>query len=693
MKEKVGFISKRMIVLALMLVVFAAAVLYKILHIQQKEGGFLVKQASQTTVTFREIRPDRGNIYDSNGNLLVTTLPLYTIAMDPTVASDAVFKAGIKGLSDSLAVQLTGKSSREIARKITKYRKAGRRYIPLKRNVPFHEVARFEAFPILEKGRFKGGLVKQNDNKRTKPFKSIASRTLGYVKDSLLVGLEGAYSSYLQGENGYRLMQKISGGEWKPIPSSEDVAPVDGADIVMHMDIRIQDMAHNVLMKQLQKYEAEAGCVVLMEVETGAIKAIVNLKRIKEDEYAEVYNYAVGERTEPGSTFKLFSYMLALDDGLIDTADLIETGNGIFKFYNQKIEDSHRGGFGEITIKEAFEKSSNIAIAKLIEKHYGEDPQEFIDRLASLGVKEKLGLEIPGERAPDIKDTQDSKWSKVSLPWMAFGYELSMTPLQILTYYNAIANDGEVVKPFFVKEIRRAGRPIYQFKPEQINNAICSKETLGKLQAMMEGVVKQGTAKNIYSKRFDSAGKTGTCQLEYWKEGEKEYQSSFVGYFPVENPKYSCISVVYKPNTKKGFYGNIVAAPVFEELRNLLYSEQVAAMDKLDTVNYYHLPKSKGYSEDLAKISEELKWVSNMQEDESKLMTLETDGKVLKAKKVNELNGQVPNLIGLSLKDALFILENKGASVKVKGFGKVRKQSLKVGTKISRGLEITLELG
>ncbi len=693
MKEQVGFISKRMIVLALMLVVFATAVLYKILHIQQNEGGFLVKQASQTTVTFREVKPGRGNIYDANGNLLVTTLPLYTIALDPTVASDEVFNAGIKGLADSLAVQLPGKSSRDIAKKIKRYRKSGKRYIPLKRNVPFHEVARFENFPILIKGRFKGGLVKENDNKRTKPFKSIASRTLGYVKDSLFVGLEGAYSSYLRGENGYRLMQKISGGEWKPVPSSEDVAPVDGADVVMHMDIRIQDMAHNVLKKQLQKFEAESGCVVLMEVETGAIKAIVNLKNTKEDQYEEVYNYAVGERTEPGSTFKLFSYMLAMEDGLIDTADRIETGNGVYKFHRQKIEDSHRGGFGEISIKEAFEKSSNIAIAKLIEEHYGKDPQEFIDRLASLGIKEKLGLEIPGERAPDIKDTKDPKWSGVSLPWMAFGYELRMTPLQILTYYNAIANEGEVVKPFFVKEIRRAGRPIYEFKPEQINNAICSKETLGKLKAMMEGVVSNGTAKNIYSERFSSAGKTGTCQLEYWKEGAKQYQSSFVGYFPVENPKYSCISVVYKPNPKKGFYGNIVAAPVFEELRNLLYSEQVTAMDKLDTVNYFHLPRTKGYADDLSAISKELKWASNMEGSEGGLMSLENDGAILKAKKIRETKGLVPNLIGLSYKDALFMLENDGMKVKVKGFGKVRKQSLKVGTKILAGQEITLELG
>ncbi len=693
MKEQVGFISKRMIILALMLVVFAAAVLYKIVHIQQKEGGFLVKQASQTTVTFREVKPDRGNIYDANGNLLVTTLPLYTIAMDPTVSSDELFNSGIKGLGDSLSIQLPSKSAKEISKKIKRYRAAGRRYIPLKRNVPFHEVAKFETFPILKKGRFKGGLIKENDTKRTKPFKSIASRTLGYVKDSLLVGLEGAYSSYLKGENGYRLMQKISGGEWKPIPSSEDVVPVDGADIVMHMDIRIQDMAHNVLKKQLQKFEAEAGCVVLMEVETGAIKAIVNLKRTRENEYAEVYNYAVGERTEPGSTFKLFSYMLALDDGLIDTAEIIDAGNGIYKFHNQKIEDSHRGGFGKITVKEAFEKSSNIAIAKLIEEHYGENPQEFIDRLASLGIKEKLGLEIPGERTPDIKDTDDPKWSLVSLPWMAFGYELQMTPLQILTYYNAIANDGEVVKPFFVKEIRRAGRPIYEFEPEQLNNAICSKETLGKLREMMEGVVSRGTAKNIYSERFSSAGKTGTCQLEYWKEGAKQYQSSFVGYFPVENPKYSCISVVYKPNTKKGFYGNIVAAPVFEELRNLLYSEQVAEMNTIDTVNYSQLPMTKGFGDELSDIAQELQWASNMDQNSSELLSIKNDGKVLKVKKMSNLDGVVPNLVGLSFKDALFILENKGMNVKVNGFGKVKKQSVKMGAKISKGQEITLELG
>jgi cell division protein FtsI (penicillin-binding protein 3) len=693
MKEQVGFISKRMIVLALLLVVFATSILYKIISIQQKEGTFLIKQASQTTVTFREVKPGKGNIYDSNGNLLVTTLPEYTIVLDPTVASDEIFNEGIDALSDSIANVLEGKSSAQIKEKIKNHRRQGKRYLPLRRKVHFHELSRYRSFPILKEGRFKGGLVLENKTTRVMPFDEVAARTLGYEKEGLLVGIEGAYANYLSGENGYRLMQKISGGEWKPVPSSEDVSPIDGADVVMHMDIRIQDMAHNVLKKQLEEYEAEAGCVILMEVETGAIKAAVNLKRTEESGYQELYNYAVGESTEPGSTFKLLSYMLPLEDGLIDTADRVETGNGKFKFYGQLIKDSRTGGFGEISVKEAFELSSNIAIAKLIEEHYGENPQEFIDRLSRLGINQKLNLEILGESAPDIKDTNDPKWSKVSLPWMAFGYELRMTPLQILTYYNAVANNGEVLKPFYVKEVRRAGRSIYQFEPEVLNNSLCSNETLRKLQDMMKGVVESGTAKNIYSERFSSAGKTGTCQLEYWKEGSREYQSSFVGYFPVENPKYSCITVVYKPNISKGFYGNVVAAPVFEELRNLLYSEQKTEMVEMDTVDYKRLPGSKGFASDLGKVSRELSLASNIELEESDFLAVESKGGVLKASKVKIDEGFLPNLIGMTARDAVYMLENIGLKVKLKGFGKVKKQSHKKGTKIVKGLEITLELG
>ncbi|MGB0428727.1 MAG: peptidoglycan D,D-transpeptidase FtsI family protein, partial [Flavobacteriales bacterium] len=427
------------------------------------------------------------------------------------------------------------------------------------------------------------------------------------------------YHSEISGEKGFEMVQKISGGGTKPLPSPKDIESVDGADLVSYLDIRIQDLCHNSLLHQLKTYQAESGSVVLMETKTGAIKAMVNLKRGRDSLYRETQNFAVGAATEPGSTFKLFSYMVAMEDGYIDTNDLIETGKGVRKFYKQTMRDSRHGGFGDITIKEAFELSSNIAIAQVIEDNYGENPQRFIDRLARFGLHQPIGVDIPGEAHPKIKQTSDQTWSKVSLPWMAYGYEVTMAPIQLLTFYNAIANGGEMIKPRLVKEIQRAGRRIKTIPKEVLNPKICSDATLGKLKAMMEGVVEQGTAKNIYSEQFSSAGKTGTCQVDYWKTNQKrQYQSSFAGYFPKEDPKYSCIVVVQKPNTSIGFYGNVVAAPVFETIRNALFTENTQDFENQEDIEFSKLPQRlKGSANQFSALAELMDWESDIEDDNS----------------------------------------------------------------------------
>lgn len=688
--------SSKLMLLALGLFICMLAIPFRLMYIYFNDGAYYKDLGEKTTVKRDEITPSRGSIYDEAGNLLLTSLPIYTVAIDPSIPKQKLIDEFLQPLSDSLAILFPERyENRSFYKRFLSAKSTNSKYLIIQRNLNYTQVKQLKALPILNKGRFKGGLVVEKKDTRKQPFGILAKRTLGYqVEDSPNdVGLEGSYSNELSGEKGYMMVQKISGGKSKPLPSSNDLEPVDGADIVTYIDVRMQDLCHNALLDQLEKYEAESGTVVLMETNTGAIKAIVNLRRGTDDVYRETKNYAVGDATEPGSTFKLISYMVAMEDGYIDTNDLIETGNGTAYFYKQKMEDSHHGGFGTVTVKEAFEVSSNIAIAKIIEEHYGDDPQRFVDRIARLGVTKPIGIDIPGEAMPKIKTTDDPGWSLVSLPWMAYGYELSITPVQLMSYYNAIANNGELVKPQVIKEVRRAGRVVKTFPKEVLNSKICSDATIGKLKDMMAGVVEKGTATNIRSEQFSSAGKTGTCQVNYWK-GTKEYQSSFAGYFPKDNPKYTCMVVVQKPNTSIGFYGNVVAGPVFEKIRNGLYTEDSEELEIIDETQYSLLPKNMLVgSEEFKHFSRKMKWVSNHDKEVTGWLEIKSDSLELQAEFSSMgVENEMPKVVGMNLMDALFILENKGLNVKYSGIGKVTKQSISPGKSFKTNQTITLDL-
>ena len=405
----------------------------------------------------------------------------------------------------------------------------------------------------------------------------MAERTVGYERKDengyyTRVGLEGAYGYYLRGKEGRRLKQKIAKGEWKPIGVGNIVEPRDGYDVISTIDVNIQDIAHNALLTSLEKFKAEHGCVVVMETATGEIKAISNLGRTEEGKYYEDRNYAVYESHEPGSTFKLMAMVAALEDKVIDTSQVIDTENGRVKFYDRTAIDSKRGGYGKVSVARAFELSSNTAFAKMINEPYAKDPKRFVKRLFNMGLNEKLGLEIKGEGAPYFPYPGDKNWYGTTLPWMAFGYGVQLTPLQTLTFYNAIANDGEMVKPRFIKKVKEWDVTVEEFDKEVINPRIASQSTIDAVKVMMENTVRRGTAKNIYSPAFSMAGKTGTCQTEYWIEPNR-YISSFAGYFPADNPQYSCIVVIHKPEKSIGYYGNIVAAPVFKQIAQKIYTD------------------------------------------------------------------------------------------------------------------------
>lgn len=695
------YIIRRLYTLYAIAILVGIGIIGRIAFIQFIEGSKWKTKAENLTTKLVNIEAVRGNIFATDGSLLATSVPIYEIRFDPNAdaISDEYFNQNVDSLAYSLSTLLNDKSTRAWKQALINARNGGSRYFLVKRNASYNELKAMRDFPIFRKGRFKGGFIYLQQNKRQKPFQVLAARTIGYDIDGIKpVGLEGAYKEVLRGKEGKRLMQKIAGGVWMPLSDENEVDPEDGKDLITTIDLNIQDVAENALLTQLKRQDADHGCVVLMEVQTGEIKAIANLSRNENGNYYENYNYAIGESTEPGSTFKLASYMVALEDGYIDIHDSIETGQGVFEFYDTKMYDSHKEGFGKITVKRAFEVSSNIAIAKIINQHYGKNPQKFIDGLYSMNLNKPLGIEIFGEGKPYIKSVSEDSWSGISLPWISHGYELSQTPLQILTFYNAVANNGKMIKPKFVREIRHRGKVIKSFDTEVINPGICSQSTIQKVREMLEGVVQEGTATNLKNANYKIAGKTGTAQIANEKYGYRydskvSYQASFCGYFPAENPKYSCIVVVNAPS-RNVYYGNLVAGPIFKEIADKVYATSIEIHKDLDETQYAKLkPASKsGYKSDLETVFASLEIPANGKTDGSDWINTYAQADEVKLKAFQPSEEYIPDVRGMDAQDAIYILENLGVQVIISGRGAVRTQSVKPGTNSKAVKQIVLEL-
>ena len=578
MNKKKQFVTK-MTFVAVSLLLLGLSVGYKLVYLQLVEGDKYERLSEKTTVKNFEITPIRGNIYAQDGSLLATSVPRYSIYFDAVTVKNSIFKNNIKALSDSLS-SLFGKSSNHYRNLLVGARSQKNRYKRLASDMSFEQMSRVRTFPMFRLGGVKGGLIVERKTVRERPLGKIAERTVGYEQRQpngqyLRVGLEGAYGNRLRGVPGLQLRQKIANGEWKPLTNSYQQEPLDGFDVFTTIDVNIQDITHHALLKSLEDFEAEHGTAIVMETQTGAIRAVANLGRTQEGKYYEKLNYAIGESHEPGSTFKLMALVAALEDKVVDTTTVIDTKNGILTFYGKyHVRDSKKGGYGKISLAEVFERSSNTGMVQAIYENYKSRPELFVNRLINMGLSEPLGVPVLGEGIPKIPHPKDSDWDGLDLPWMAYGYGVSLTPLQTLTFYNGIANNGVMVKPRFVDQIRSLGDTQIQKLPvEVLNSSICSDETLSKVQTLLKGAVEKpwGTARNIYNPEFAVSGKTGTCQVDYTKD-EVQYVSSFVGYFPSEKPKYSCIVVVHRPNKRKGYYGNRVAAPVFKTIAHKLYS-------------------------------------------------------------------------------------------------------------------------
>ena len=695
----------RIIIIYYIVLAVGFAIIGKIVYTQVKEGDELEMQKKRISLTDIIIEPNRGDILASDGRLLATSLPSYEIRMDTRAAglSDQIFTDSIRALCQNLSKLLGKKSAIEYEREIVAARAKRSRYHLIDSKVDFNKLKEIKKFPIFNLGANRGGLIVVQENVRKLPNGDLAARTIGYLtKDphGNFPGLEGAFDAYLRGEPGVRVMQKLSGGALMPVGGANSSEPKDGGDIVSTIDINMQDVAETSLRRRLQHHNAQHGSVVVMEVATGEIKAIANLGKDRSGNYRELYNYALGEAIEPGSTFKLMTYMALLEDGKIQPNDSINNGNsGAVYFRNKRVDDDgRRETMGWQTVEKAFAHSSNISITKFVDQHYRGKERQFIDRLYSMNLNQKLGLELSGEGSPDIKYPTNRYWSGLSLTQMAYGYEVLLAPIHVLTFYNAVANEGKMVKPRFVKKLTRHGTTEKTYDVQVIKSSIASAATIRKAKTMMEAVVEYGTAKRINTDMYKIAGKTGTAQVANEKYGygrNRRYYATFVGYFPADRPKYSMIVSIYDPKAN-GYGGGIVAAPVFREISDKIYA---ADPDMRETLRperrgyMVDIPHSKsGHFNDLTYVLKELNIPMERETGKHDWVTAKiNDAKVeLSQRAMNK--DLVPNVMDMGLKDALYLLEERGLRVSVRGRGRVISQSITPGSKVSPNGSIILEM-
>ncbi len=687
--------------LLIFLVLLTFGVVGRILWIQYVKGDALRSENKEAVFSVQRLEASRGNILAEDGRILATSMPSYEIYMDLAAngMTDSLFLANIDELARCLARFFGDYPASWYRQNLVEARIQKIRYHPIgSRMVNHFELKELKNFPLFRAPKDSGGFIFNLKPKRLQPLGILASRTIGALNSGSGVGLEGAYNEELKGEGGSRIVRRLPGGLKIPIGSEDPIPARDGYDLKTTIDINLQDVVSRALRDQLRHHEAEHGSVVVMEVKTGEIKAIANLTRTEGGDYFEGFNYAVGTSSEPGSTFKLAALISLLEDGKVSLDDTVDTGNGQFRVYDQVISDTKPGGYGVLTVQQIWELSSNVGVAKLMMKHYQGHADDFVAHLHAMHLDQPLGLPILGEGRPYIKSTKDTLWSGVSLPMMSIGYEVQQTPLQVLTFYNAIANDGCMVRPRFVRELLYHGRVLKRFKREVIDPAICSRETIKQVKQVLQGVVQSGTARNLQTAVYTIAGKTGTAQIAQGKEGYRsagktDYQASFVGYFPADEPRYSCIVVVNSP-TQSGYYGNVVAGPIFREIAEKVYATRNEWFPwYVDNETERHIPSTKsGYKHDLLEAFNILdldyvdesggaKWVNTTKRGNQIVVTAHPI-----------VAGYVPNVVGFPLSDALFLLENAGLRVSFRGRGSVRRQSIEPGRPVVKGRRIILEM-
>lgn len=652
------------------------------------------------------IYPNRGNILSSDGKLMASSLPEYRIYMDFKAGGeekDSLLMKHMNEICKGLNKIFPDKSAAHFKSHLLKGRKQGsRNYLIYPKRISYIQYKEVKELPLFNRGRYRSGLHEVVYNQRKKPFGSLANRTLGDVfadtAQGAKNGIELAFDSLLKGKNGITHRQKVKNKYLNIV----DVQPVDGYDIVSTIDVGMQDICEKALVDKLEEINATEGVAVLMEVATGEVKAIVNMTKGSDGKYREIRNAAISNMMEPGSTFKTASIMVALEDGVISPEDGVDTGNGIAKMHNRFMRDHNwrRGGYQYLTVPQIMMVSSNIGVSTLIDKHYSKNPDKFVEGLYRMSLNQPLNLQIPGEGKPNIRRPKDGRWSKTALPWMSIGYETQIPPINILTFYNAIANKGIMVKPKFVKAVAKEGEILETFPTEIINPAICSQKTLTQIHEILEKVVSEGLAKPAGSKQFPVAGKTGTAQISQgsagYKSGTINYLVSFCGYFPADAPQYSCIVSIQKPGLPAS--GGLMAGSVFGRIAERVYAKNLKLDIKnaIDTSSVVIPPVKAGQMVEAKRVLDELRIQAHAQfkaksnEEVWGECFTEPKAVVLETKEI--AGNLVPDVRGMGAKDAVYLLESKGLNVKLSGVGKVRSQSIAQGEAIKKGQTITIHL-
>ncbi|ATL47282.1 peptidoglycan glycosyltransferase [Chitinophaga caeni] len=679
---------------------FAIAILAKVFVIQNVQGAKWRSLADSMQTQYITLDADRGTIYSEEGRMLSTSIPYFDIRVD--FAADGLRENNGKIFSenvDSLAIALNklfqDRSIKSYKNILEKGYRNKSRYFLLKRDITFEQYQQIREFPMFRLGKNKGGMITETKNKRINPFQLLANRTIGLYRDNAQnVGLERTYNQELSGVTGKRLMRRIAGGTFVPMDGF-DIEPENGKDVVTTIDVNMQDIAESALMKMMVENECEHGTCILMEVKTGKIKAIANLGRQPDGSYWEDFNYAL-QVGEPGSTFKLATMISLLEDHYVTPQDHVDLNYGRWQIGRRTVYDSEPHHLTDVTVKHAFERSSNVAMAKLVYQYYKADPNKFVDHLKKLKLDEITGIDLVGEGHPIIKTTASKTWSATSLPWMAFGYEVGQSPLQTCMLYNAVANNGKMMRPYLVNAVMEYGKTVKYYEPQVMLDSICSRTTLRQLQDMLVGVVNNGTGKTLASPYYAIAGKTGTALVANGKRGyaDKIYQSSFAGYFPAENPQFTCVVVIKNKAHAKKFYGASVAGPVFKEVADKLFAiavdkhQPMQGNEQIDTL----LAVKSGQGSDWTYIMNTLQLPWQGMLSRKNWVNADIEDHRFSFQPMALQHGYVPNVKGMGLKDALFLLENAGLKVQVKGSGKVVNQSLAGGTAIADNKTIVIEL-
>ena len=668
----------------LVMVLVGLAIVFKAGIIMFAERQYWKDVADRFVKENVTVRPNRGNIISSDGQLMASSLPEYKIYMDFKAGGelkDSLLMLYLDSICEGLHQIFPDKSKAEFKAHIKKGRaKGSRNYLLYPKRISYIQYKEAKRLPVFNMSKYRGGFHEQAFNQRKKPFGSLAMRTLGDMYSDVTLGakngLELQYDSILKGREGITHRQKVRNQYLNIV----DIPPVDGCDITT-IDVGMQDIAEKALIDQLKEINASVGVAILMEVKTGEVKAIVNMTKGSDGVYREVKNNAVSDMMEPGSTFKTASIMVALEDGYITPDQQVDTKNGVYMMHGSPIKDHnwHRGGYGVIDITKVLMVSSNIGVSRVIDENYHNQPEKYVEGLYKLGIATPLNLDIPGAaKKPNIRKPTKQNWSKTALAWMSIGYETQVPPMNTLAFYNAIANNGVMVKPKFVKSIVKDGQVIEEIPTEVLNPAIASPKTIEQIQTILEKVVSEGLGKRAGSKQFKVSGKTGTAQVSQGKGGyktERKYLVSFCGYFPSDAPKYSCIVAIQKPGLPAS--GGQMAGSVFSEIAERVFAKHLAQdlKEAKDSTAILTPDVKKGNLADANYILDKI---------EANPVSLEEEKK--------QDPKRVPNVVGMGAKDAVYLLESAGLKVQLSGIGKVKSQSIPAGNTLQKGKTIQLRL-